>query len=264
MDINDFLSVDEILSDVLMNTNDEALRKGFSKGWYVSQIQQSIEEISLDSFYDIQTRDFDMDTVNLSLEMPKNAFNIREMYLHNGDCCEPDSFAIVHWKRLHNNKGRGAVSTGKQVEGGRAEIDPFFGGTFFVSRLGTTGSTSGSRTVRGENVRYANIYNGLIMFDPGAAEFTKVRLVYNGLGGELGDIPVIPRFFRQYCIGFVCEKFFGVRKVEVPGERIHWVDWSTKLNDPRNGLEIKALKRISSMNKWEKESLNEYLGRANY
>ena len=51
MNSNDFVSVNHILSDVLLEANDENLNIGFTKGWYISQIQQYLEERAFDSFY---------------------------------------------------------------------------------------------------------------------------------------------------------------------------------------------------------------------
>ncbi len=44
MTANDFVSIDHILSDVTSTVNDMEFKKGFSKGWYVSRIQDAMQE----------------------------------------------------------------------------------------------------------------------------------------------------------------------------------------------------------------------------
>ncbi len=251
MQINDFVSVDEILADVLLEVNDEDLRSGFKKGWYISKIQQAIEELAFDSFYQVITRDIDFDKKKLSFEMPKNAFNLREMYLFNGDCCGPNSSVLVHWKRLFNNRGDGIEHTAKIKESGQSGFDPFFGNRFHGNRTSHT------------NAHYFNVYNGLVMLSANAAGFAKVRIVFNGIGGQIGDEPVIPRFFRQAVIDFVVEAFWRFMKSREKSARLLWMDVERKLNDPRTGTWRTAKMRITSMDNLKKQSLQEYLGHMN-
>jgi len=250
MQSNDFLSVDEILADVLLEVNDEEIRSGLKKGWYTSKIQQALEELSFDTFFDEVTLDLPFDKVKLSLEMPRNAFNVREIYLFNGDCCSPDSSVLVHYKRLYNNRGKGIGHTAKLKESGQNTLDPFFATrTHFVNRGA------------GRNAHYANIVNGLIMLSSNAAGFDKIRLVFNGMSGAIGDEPVIPRFFRQAVMGFVVEAFWRFMKPRDKSARLFWADADRKLNDPRQGTWRQAKMRITSMDQWKKQSLKEYLGR---
>ena len=81
MEINTYISIDEILHDVLKAVDDEDLKKGFERGWFMSQIQQAIEEIGFDSFYKVVTVDLPFDSNKLSVDLPPNAFNLREIYL---------------------------------------------------------------------------------------------------------------------------------------------------------------------------------------
>jgi hypothetical protein len=80
-----FVSIDIILADVL-KTVDDASTKLNSKGWYTSQIQQALEELSFDTFFDERNANFDVPK-DLRLELPEGAFNLRKVYLFNGNSC---------------------------------------------------------------------------------------------------------------------------------------------------------------------------------
>lgn len=268
MQANDFVSINHLLAEATANVNDRNFRQGFSKGWYVSRIQDALQELAFDTFYQKLTRDYTFPTDKLAMEMPKNAFNIREIYLFNCgceedsttgstseacdsncECCKPTTSVIVHWKRLYNNRGMGGFYTAKVREDGNSRIDPFF----------DYNSPESFITSRGTNY-YANIVNGLIMFSPDSRSFNKVRLVYNGMGGEIGDEPIVPRFFERAVIDYVEERFYNAKKAEDPRRyRTLWSDAYQRINDLRIGSWRKAQMRISSMNTFEKESLEEYI-----
>lgn len=256
MNIGDYISINQILSDVLMLTDDEELKKGMTLGYYKSQIQQALEELAFDTFFDEQTDDVKLDSefsTRLTLEMPKNAFNIREMYMFNGNCCTPSSSVIVHWKRLFNNKPGGTQYTAKRVDGGREQRDPFF-------PVDTTDISFPST-----NLHYANIQNGLIMFSSNCSDYTHVRLIYNGTGGAIGDALVIPRFLRQAIIDFATEKALSVLKAKDPRKyRTLWIDTSNKLNDQVNGSWVKAERRVKSLDTFQRDTIREWIGRPNY
>lgn len=256
MNSGDFITINDILSDVLMITDDEGLRNGLTLGYYKSQIQQALEELSYDTFFDVITDDIKLDkkfNTRLTVDMPDNAFNIREMYLFNGDCCTPKTSVIVHWKRLFNNKPRGTSYTAARVESGREQRDPFF-------PVDTTDISFPST-----NLHWANIQNGLIMFSSNCSSFQNLRLVYNGTGGSIGDELSIPRFLRQAVVDFASERAFRVLKAKDPRKyRILWGDVSARLNDPRNGSWVKAERRIKSLDTWQRNGIREWIGKPNY
>jgi len=249
MDSNDFVSINSVLSDVLMLVDDEHLRKGMSKGYYISGIEQAIQEIALDTYFMVITKDLTMDKVKFQVPMPKNAFNIREMYLWNGSCCSPSSTVIVHWKRLYNNHNGGAGYTAKRMDDRSPNKDPFYHPFYFDKAL-----------VDGANLYYANVQNGIIMFSSNCSGFDNVRLVYNGMGvDDIGDEPIIPRMLRQFVIDYSVERAY--RTLMAKDSRTYgglWKVAENKLNDLRTGSLYIARKRVSSMNTWSRDSANEY------
>ena len=51
MQSNDFCSVEHLLAEITSTLNDTEFRSGFSKGWYISRIQDALQELSFDTFW---------------------------------------------------------------------------------------------------------------------------------------------------------------------------------------------------------------------
>ena len=148
----------------------------------------------------------------------------------------------MHWKRLLNNKGGATVG--------------------YTSRVTATGVGSSAEPFlpkhRGADRHHsANIQNGMIMFSSSCANYDKVRLVYNGMGAEIGDEPIIPRFFERFINDWIEEKFYSAMKARDP--RKYRGSWGDAVGKVEKSL-MKAKMRISTMNSYERESLNEYIG----
>lgn len=252
MESNDFISTNHIIADVVKTIDDEKFRKGFSKGWYTSQVQDALQALAFDTFYDKVTLDYDLPE-NLVLEMPKNFFNIREIYVYNGDgCCSPHDSQIVHWKRLFDNKGKSGYTA--RVKDGST------GGTYNSSPFVANYHDYELDGFSARRRYYANAKNGRIMFSSTCSNFSKVRLIGNGMGGVVGDVPIIPRFFEEAVKDWVIEKFYKAMMGRDPRMyRGLYLDAKANREDLRTGSWKNARIRVSSMDSWEKEDLNEYI-----
>lgn len=275
METADKVSVNLVLADILSFVDDESTRShGFNRGYYISGIQKGVEELAYDTFFDVVTKDIlllEENKKNLAVEMPPNAFNIREMYLFNctckdsdtdedspHGCCSPANSVIVHWKRLYNNRGKGPDYTALRQDRGRDTQDAIYPSDGAQSFL-----TSSSSSVP-ESLHYANVQNGLIMLSLGARSFTHLRLVYNGTGGSIGDEPVIPRFLRGALVDYVVERTLRALKVKDRAKwRVLWVDAKNDLRD-LEGNWVKAERRIKRLGSWSKNEVREWSGRPNY
>jgi len=250
MNANDFVSIDHIISEVLSTLDDADLCKGFSRGWYVSRIQDALQELAFDTFFDEITMDFDMPKETLQLEIPKGVFNIRQLYGWNGSCCSPQTSNVIHWKRNYNNNPGGTGYTAKVKEIGESSyFDPFLPNEGW-SRNAYYGGTK----------LFANTQNGVIMFGSDCASFDKVRIIFNGMAGEIGDVPIIPRFFERAINAYVEWRHYKSMVSREPRTyRALARDAYNELYDMRDGCWKTARMRISSMDSWEKDSMNEYI-----
>jgi len=251
MKANDFVSIEHILAEVTATLDDMEFKKGFSKGWYTSRIQDAMQELSFDTFWLTVQHDYEMPK-NCQIEMPTNVFNIREIYLYTGSLCNPNKTQVVYWKRHFNNTSRG--------------------GEGYTSRVKDDGSNGGdifqpNQRIYSRNMEgfygpkfYYNVNNGLMMFSKECSSFPYIRIIFNGMGVENGELPIIPRFFERAVVEYVEERFYNAMKARDPRVyRALWSDAYSRLNDPVNGGWNKARKRIKSMDSQEKESMEEYI-----
>lgn len=250
MTSNDFVTANHIIASVASTVNDTKFRTGFSTGWYMTQIQDALQELAFDTYYDEVTLDFDMPE-NLRMEIPKNVFNVKQVYVWNGNggCCSPANSQIVHWKRQFDNKGDGDGYTARVHDGAQHNQSPFVSNHF---EWGTGGITT--------TKYYANIQNGTLMLSSTCRAFAKVRIICSGMGVAVGDVPLIPRFFEQAIKDWVKEKFYDAMKArDVRKYRPLWVDAKQERTDLRTGSWREARLRVSGMDSWEKEDMNEYI-----
>ncbi len=250
MTSNDYVSIEHLLAEVTATVNDTDYKKGFPKGWYISRIQDAMQELSFDTFWLKVQQDVAMPE-NCQLEMPKNTFNIREIYLYNGSLCNPQKTQMVYWKRLFNNTASGDGYTAQVKDDGSNGSD-----IYQPNQRVYTGNMQGFYGPK----YYYNVLNGLVMFSRECKGYSFVRIVYNGMGVENGDLPVIPRFFERAVVDYVEEKFYNAMKArDVRMYRPLWTDAYQKLNDLVNGSWNKAKKRIKAMDSKEKASMEEYI-----
>ena len=250
MTANDFVSIDHILADVTATVNDMDFKKGFSKGWYTSRIQDAMQELSFDTYWLKVQQDVEMPE-KCQIKMPKNVFNVREIYLYSGEICNPLNSQVVYWKRLFNNTSNGEGYTAKVKDDGSNSGDIFQPNQRYFTK--NTNGFYGPKY-------YYNEMNGLLMFSKDCNSFPYLRIVYNGMGVENGEMPIIPRFFERAVVDYVEERFYNAMKSRDPRKyRALWNDSFGRLNDIRSGSWNKAKKRIKAMDSQEKESMEEYI-----
>jgi hypothetical protein len=250
MTSNDYVSIEHLLAEVTATINDTDYKKGFPKGWYISRIQDAMQELSFDTFWLKIQQDVEFPD-SCQIEMPKNTFNIREIYMYNGSLCNPQKTQMVYWKRLFNNTADGNGYTAQVKDDGSNGSD--------IYQPNQRVYTHNMQGYYGPKYYY-NVLNGLVMFSKECKGFPFVRIIYNGMGVENGELPVIPRFFERAVVDYVEEKFYNAMKARDPRTyRPLWTDAYQKLNDFANGSWNKARKRIKAMDSKEKASMEEYI-----
>lgn len=267
---SNFVSMGDILADVLKVVRDSDFKTN-SRGWYVSQTQQALEELSFDTYFDEQTAILDVPE-NLRIDMPKGAFNLKEVYLFNGDKCTIQGRVNVYFKRdfINSCSGNGYVAR----DNWRNETDPFHiqrGGLNF-SNANTYGRGSSSSTgdARSERLYYMGIQNGMIMLSENSRSFQKLYLVYSGIMTDIGEAPVVPQFFRQAVKEWVLIRALQEKMTETIAtkEYAHWANlharYEANLNHPYDGSWVKAERRAKKLNSKERTDIKEYLTRMRY
>lgn len=261
---SEFVTPNAILADILKVTKDENFRV-LTEGHYTSLMQQALEELSFDTFFDQRYEDFTVPE-NLNLEMPKGAFNVRNIYLYNGTECSISSAVNVYYKRNYWTGGNGYLAKDRF----RNINDPFHVQRGITRRYAPERNISpGQGADRPENVHYYNIVAGVIHLSENCRRFQNIRIEFNGVGCEIGDAPVIPKFFRQYVKHFVLDYAFNVLMAEAePKDLGRWQILAAKndrdMNRPYEGSKDKAEYRVKRMDKKAREDMKEYFSRMNY
>lgn len=264
-----FVTIDELLADVLKLVNDSGFKK-HSRGYYISQAQQALEELSFDTYFQEKNSSHDIPE-NLRVEMPKGAFNLKELYLFNGDECNIENSAVVYYKRnfINSKTGNGYVARDTY----RNERDPFHTkrGNRFNQRAGiNNGQQERFNTGNGlrNEVYYYGIQNGLIMLSSSCSKFEKIMMVYNGTGCDIGEAPIIPSYLRQAVKDYVTVKALE-SILAIDDEKFN--KWSalynihsTNLNKPYDGSWAKAEHRVKSLDRKQRQDIKEYMSKLDY
>jgi len=261
MDISpqSFVSVNIILADVLALVDDSSFKLR-SEGWYKSQIQQSLEELSFDTFFNRINKSFEIPK-KLRLELPKGAFNLRQVYLFNGDDCNIQSKVNV-WHKNHfiNSKsGKGYVA--RDSWGNQDDL-------FHIQR--THGREDKIRGGEPNGLYYYSMQNGEVMLSESCLARERIMLVYNGLITDIGEEPIIPQFFRQYVKDWISVKALEAKSTTkvATNEYSHWIGllrkYEMELKDPYEGSAIKAERRVKVLNDKQRQDLKEYWSKLNH
>jgi len=249
MNNNDFIPIVDILSDVTQMVGDPGLDHGLSKGFYIRQISEAVEELAIDTYFQTLTTDLEFPTDSLILSLPTNCFNVKELYLYNGVCGTPANSRKVWYKRNYNNSQGGADYTARRKESG--EEDPFI-----------------PSHADNYNLYYANIENGVIMFGSSCNSYSYVRIVYSGMGADITEVPLIPRPLRQAIIDWVRERIltiFASRDRSVmPLLNIARLDLYGDGRPSNPGSWRKAERYVKKMGTWARDCYNEYQQRGNW
>jgi len=201
----DFVTVDDVLADVLLLVDDENTRRQ-SKGYYVSQIQQALEKLSLETFFKEITKDLPMGSDG-RIPIPKGCFNLKQVYLFQGDTCDPTCMQNVYHKRNLSLSGSGNVVFSRNRIG---HNDAFHQS----SPRGRIDSRRGGAINTNESLNNLYLYgtqDGTVMFSPNCRAFQNVRFIYNGFHTEIGDKPIVPTMFREATKVYVVVEALKVR-----------------------------------------------------
>lgn len=250
MNQNDFVSIDHLLAEITTAVDDQNYKKGLPMGRYLSWIQDAIQELAFDTFIFKRVWDVEIPS-DRKISLPKDMFNIREVYVYDGDLCNLERSQIVYWKRQFNNMNSENSYTSKIKDDGSNANDIFVPNQSKYRM--TTGNFYGKKY-------YWNVMNGTFMLSKECSDFKYLRIIANTMGGEIGDMPNIPRFFERAVVDYVIVRyFFAMRSRDPRAFSSLYNSAKAELDDNINGSWNKARKRVKSMDSAEKEAIEEYM-----
>jgi len=252
------ITIGDILADVLKVVGDSNFRVS-SKGWYTSQIQQALEELSFDTLFLTKSEIFDIPK-NLRIKTPKGAFNIKQIYAFNGDHCNFENRHNVYHKRDFINSESGHTFVARNT--GRNNHDPFY-----RNRMNQGVHHHDLR----QNLLFYGVQNGVIMLSPSCSNFQKILIEFSGVSCDIGEVPFVPSFARQGVKDWVSVQALPLKMesvIDEPAQYRHYAGiLSMKkqdLDDIYDGSWAKAKRRAGTLDDKFREDLKEYLTFMNY
>lgn len=235
-----------MLSDILPRVQDSAMRWR-SKGYYMRRMKHALEELAFDTLYDEQYVDTKIPD-NLQLEIPSGVFNVRRIYLYNGNECDISKSAKVYYKANFDTRGGGYTADEKDGLNDQA---------FSTYRSGR------------ESEYFYGLRNGTILFSPSckSSGYAKVRVYFNGVFGPLEDLPIVPILARQAVIEWTVYKCLNDRASEDPSG-----PWMSLMRIPSAELAIgnplglweNTKYRLSRMDTGARDDFNTYMSSISY
>lgn len=274
---NEFVSTEEIVGEATELLNDSDFTHGVSKSFYELVVHRTIESLALHTFFHVATKDiFNWNSCDdMKLKIPKNLFNIKQIYLFNstcdsqrcnegeencsGSCCNDrgcwSSYVEAHWKRLFNRFGSSGLKTSKISPG---IVDPVYQRDFsYVDYPANVTRPIGTLV-------YFGVQNGEICFSDSAACFNNVRIVANGFAVDNCELPIIPRELRQVCVDEVkmvaCKKFMIHFPEYKDMYKVYYNDLYGDGSVQNPGSRLRAERFISSLNSKQRDDMFEYFG----
>ena len=253
---NSFLSVNEVLADVLVALDDQDTRKA-SLGFYKAQVRNAIDELGFDTV-------FIEDWINYAIPadcvvaFPAAAYRIKDIQVFTGDPDdETDSDTIdtveigavqnVYWKK-------GARGAGFE-KGYTASNHPSNYTDIYFTQNPSWGSI---------DIAYFFTYvNGNITLSDACSGYDYVRIRYDGVPtGKLEDTALIPPEVRNAVVLWAIERSASFMKLRYPELRTVQLDAAAQLDvSGLNGIWHNAKMRLKYLGKKIHKDMLEYNNR---
>lgn len=262
MNTGNYITPETILFNASVNSGDRGYL-AYPKGFYMSLIQDAFEELNMTSFFAEERADFDLPKDNLTHALPKGCINVMNVYIYSGNECNPNNSRKLWWKRNYFTRGAGGYIANDK---GRNDRDPFLENHSMIN--GTDKSLIRYNDENSINqTLYYNIQMGNIMFSSSCLSAgTKIHIHYRGVGGDVTEAPIIPRYYKQAIEDYVTEAVLRARMINEPSmARVlqpMWAIYEKRLNkEGMFGSWFNAIQMVRDMNTSQYEELSEYLGK---
>lgn len=260
---NDYITPDELLSNVAVMCGDKAFEK-LPYGLYISLMKDAFDELSMDTFFQEKRVDLDFPTENLTLSLPDDCFNIRNVYIFNGDICGVNNSKKLWWKRNYYTTGNGYIANDK----GNNFNDPFLQNrSLSPNRIEDKSFIRYDERNRVNDILFYNTQMGNIMFSSSCrGQGTKIHIHYNATAGEITNAPIIPRYFKTALQDYI---IVSALKIRMANETSNIRNLQPLLNTYITSLDkegmygswFSAIMRVRNMDSSKKAELSEYLSR---
>lgn len=160
--------------------------------FYAACLRDAVQELCFDTAWDIQTKDYGMPKSGI-INIPEVA-GFRHIYVYDGDHCGIGETQDAFIKPNYTHKG---------------------GDGFFALQKGVNNNAVVDDTfVLGEpdGLFYCGVEMGCVYFSPQCRRFSKVRLVYQGLGqSDPCEVPAVPTWAREAVVNYIAKRACQMR-----------------------------------------------------
>lgn len=236
--------------------------KVLPRGMYISLISDAFRELNMDSFFMEARFETVLPEGHLTIPLPGDCFNVKNVYIYDGDVCDYAQSKKVWWKRNYYTNGGGYIANDKGYNGN----DPYY--TSHSSLRENKALIRYQDQDNINNVLYYNIQNGNLMLSASCrAAGKKVHIHYNSTGCDVDEAPIIPRFFKQAIEDYTTEAALRFRAANEPANARNWLGlsqaYTVRLDkEGMNGSWHNAIMRVRKMSSAQRADLSDYLGKA--
>lgn len=172
--------------------------KAVPKGFYLSLVQDALNELNLASMYLDARHDYVIDA-KLKFILPPDCIRVDGVWVFSGDECNISHGKKVYWKRNYYNRGGSYIANNKAQNDG----DPYIVNTSGMGRQ--KNMTKSADTIHNGLLFYEIENNELRISDSCMGAGTKIHIKYKSSGGIFEETPVIPIIFKDAITDYVTE-----------------------------------------------------------
>lgn len=234
-------------------------------GFYLRLVEDALRDLSIDSLFFEGHKDIVIPQ-NLTMPLPEDCFNVREVYVFDGDTCSiQQSKKVWHKDNYYTRSGNGYIANDKGYNGNDPYYQNHIDSPHQDKSLVRWNEQNGVN-----NVLFYNVVNRNIMVSPSCkAAGAKIHIVYASTGCAVIDAPIIPMIFKTAMEDYVTEGALRFRVANEPS-MIKALSpllslYASRLDkEGMNGSWPTALFRAKRMSDDEKRALGTYLGRGGW
>lgn len=234
MNSSDFLTINDILADVLVYVGDEDYKNGITPGWYKRRTQVAMDELAITSFINTEYVDKPM-PASKEDEIPSGLISVKNIIAYSGTLGDPQSQVPITYKddMIKAVGANNYTSTRSETTGSNQYYEPISVAStaYFASRQGNK-----------------------ITFSQSCLSYQFYRITYTGFGSRLDELPIIPRMFREAITAYVTLDAITAMMSRDRTKAQLYAVWSPKKKDAWDD----ALFRAGKMDKWQRDSFGEY------
>lgn len=264
-----YIKVDDVLFNIAGFSGDTGFKQ-IPKGFYVNLVSDAFIELNMETMMMDGHADFKVSDYpeHLSISLPSDCFNVRNIWIYDGDVCDIGRSHKVWHKRNFYSQGKGYLAN----RTGHNTNDPYYLNDNLDNSMQRS-TVDNKSLIRYDNpstvnnTLFYNIQNGVLMLSSSCRNAgTKIHIHYASTGCEVGEAPVIPIFYKRAIEDWGTEGALRFKIANDPANAKLWMSlqqtYERRLDiSGFNGSWHNAVTKARTMSKDEKEALSIYLGK---